>query len=126
MDSQNLITLPKKRQTRTLVFGIRLTQQERETIRAFANASNSLPRRWHAILCCKLSPIIPRSWRRKATWMQRSPDAVQEEKPENTPRRIDMLSVCRAVLRVVARLEESDYTGEKMAAGRRACTRRPA
>lgn len=34
MDSP--ITLPKKRQTRTLVFGIRLTHQERETIRAFA------------------------------------------------------------------------------------------
>jgi hypothetical protein len=38
MDSP--ITLPKKRQTRTLVFGIRLTHQERETIRAFARQIN--------------------------------------------------------------------------------------
>jgi hypothetical protein len=40
MDSQNPIPLPKKRQTRTLVFGIRLTHQERETIRAFARQIN--------------------------------------------------------------------------------------
>jgi hypothetical protein len=38
MDSP--ITLPKKRQTRTLVFGIRLTHQERETIHAFARQIN--------------------------------------------------------------------------------------
>jgi hypothetical protein len=38
MDSP--ITLPKKRQTRTIVFGIRLTQQERETIRALARQIN--------------------------------------------------------------------------------------
>lgn len=38
MDSP--ITLPKKRQTRTLVFGIRLTHQEREMIRAFARQIN--------------------------------------------------------------------------------------
>jgi hypothetical protein len=40
MDSQNPIPLPKKRQIRTLVFGIRLTQQERETIRSFARQIN--------------------------------------------------------------------------------------
>lgn len=40
MDSPNPIPLPKKRQTRTLVFGIRLTHQERETIRAFARQIN--------------------------------------------------------------------------------------
>ncbi len=40
MDPQPPITLPKKRQTRTVVFGIRLTQMERDVIRAFAHQIN--------------------------------------------------------------------------------------
>ncbi len=44
--------------------------------------------------------------------MHLNPDVVQEETQEQSPRRIDMVSVCQAVLRVVAYLEESDYTGE--------------
>ena len=40
MDPQTPITLPKKRQTRTVVFGIRLTQTERDAIRAFAHQIN--------------------------------------------------------------------------------------
>jgi hypothetical protein len=44
--------------------------------------------------------------------MHLNPDVVQEETQEQSPRRIDMVSICRAVLRVVAHLEESDYTGE--------------
>lgn len=40
MDPQTPITLPKKRQTRTIVFGIRLTQTERDAIRAFARQIN--------------------------------------------------------------------------------------
>ncbi len=51
-------------------------------------------------------------WRRKAVRMHLSPDAVQEEAQEQSRSGIDMVSVCRAVLRVVARLEESGYTGQ--------------
>jgi type IV pilus biogenesis protein CpaD/CtpE len=40
MDTQSPITLPKKRQTRTVIFGIRLTQTERDVIRAFARQIN--------------------------------------------------------------------------------------
>jgi hypothetical protein len=36
MDTQTPITLPKKRQTRNIIFGIRLTPDEREQIIAFA------------------------------------------------------------------------------------------
>ncbi len=40
MDTQTPITLPKRRQTRTVVFGIRLTQAEHDMIRAFARQIN--------------------------------------------------------------------------------------
>ena len=40
MDTPNPVTLPEKRQTRDIIFGIRLTHQERETIRAFARQIN--------------------------------------------------------------------------------------
>ncbi len=40
MDTQTPITLPKRRQTRNVVFGIRLTQAERDVIRAFARQIN--------------------------------------------------------------------------------------
>jgi hypothetical protein len=40
MNTQNAITLPKKRQTRTVIFGIRLTPDEREQITSFARQIN--------------------------------------------------------------------------------------
>ncbi len=40
MNTQSPITLPKKRQTRTVIFGIRLTPAEREQITAFAHQIN--------------------------------------------------------------------------------------
>jgi hypothetical protein len=40
MDTQTPITLPKKRQTRNVIFGIRLTPDEREQIAAFARQIN--------------------------------------------------------------------------------------
>jgi len=40
MDTQTPITLPKKRQTRNVIFGIRLTPDEREQIVAFAQQIN--------------------------------------------------------------------------------------
>ncbi len=44
--------------------------------------------------------------------MHLNPDVVQEETQEQTQHGIDMVSIYRSVLRVVARLEESDYTGQ--------------
>jgi len=40
MDTQTPITLPKKRQTRNVIFIIRLTPDEREQIAAFARRIN--------------------------------------------------------------------------------------
>jgi hypothetical protein len=40
MNTQNPITLPKKRQTRNVIFGIRLTPDERAHITAFARQIN--------------------------------------------------------------------------------------
>ncbi len=44
--------------------------------------------------------------------MHLSPDVVQEKAQEQTQHGIDMVSIYRSVLRVVACLEESDYTGQ--------------
>jgi hypothetical protein len=40
MNAQTPITLPTKRQTRNVIFGIRLTPDEREIIAAFAHKIN--------------------------------------------------------------------------------------
>jgi hypothetical protein len=40
MNTQNPITLPKRRQTRSVIFGIRLTPDERAHITAFARQIN--------------------------------------------------------------------------------------
>jgi hypothetical protein len=43
--------------------------------------------------------------------MQPNREAKQEQSQDQPERQIDLISIYRTVLRVVARLEESDYNG---------------
>lgn len=53
-------------------------------------------------------------WRRKVVWMQSSLEAEQIHAQAQPELQVDLVSLYRIVLRVLACLEESDYTEENL------------
>lgn len=53
-------------------------------------------------------------WQRKVVWMQYSLETEQIQAQAQPEPQIDLVSLYRIVLRVLARLEENDYTEENL------------